>query len=302
MPLIDPAERNKQIATYRQLGWKILPLCPNKKTPLTSWKKKNLTEAKTQYLFDRNCLANVGILTGIASHLIVVDIDNHARAKEIMREVVDNPDSVFNTTCVTTARGIHLYYRMNDALTEIRSKRINEFCELKAAGSYVCAPPSIHPDGSQYRFVIPINKMQEFHEDAFFTEQERNINVPEKIDLKHLRYNGKNMDCISQLLNRDLQVGERDQGFFVLYHLLLKTRNEREFAKKIVYEKNRSSKFPMDERELNRFVFREKNIQYRVQGCEGKVALHRVYEMQFYKGQDKTNDNHRRILESHRQP
>jgi len=245
-------ERKKNLQEYRKLELKAIPLQPHSKIPLIKW-KKNLTEAKIQYLFEKHPQANIGILTGSVSHLVVIDIDNHERAKEIMREAMENPFSVFNTSMVLTGRGLHLYYRMENTDEKIQSKRINEFMELKADGSYCVAPPSIHPGGEQYRFVIPLSKIKVFSEDIFIDRQGQTP-VVSGIDLKHFRYYGKSLDCIRQILNRDLNTGERDQSFFVLYHLLLKTRNEREFAKKIVCEKNKSSRSPMDESELNRFV------------------------------------------------
>jgi hypothetical protein len=264
MPGIDPTERKKFIEEYIRFGFRIIPLHPNQKTPLVQW-KKNYTNARIKYLFWKNPQANVGILIGSASHLIVLDIDNHAKGKEILREIMDNPDSVFNTTCVTTNRGLHLYYRIGNTGNKIQSKRINEFMELKGDGSYVVAPPSMHPNGERYRFIIPLSRMRVFSEEIFAGGQEQRDKLAEEVDLKHLKYKGRNMDCIRQILNRDLQVGERDESFFVLYHLLLKTGNDRDFAKKVIYEKNRNGKFPMDERELNRFVLSSKK-RYNV-GC-----------------------------------
>ena len=256
-------ERKKNLQEYRKLELKAIPLQPHSKIPLIKW-KKNLTEAKIQYLFEKHPQANIGILTGSVSHLVVIDIDNHERAKEIMREVMENPFSVFNTSMVLTGRGLHLYYRMENTDEKIQSKRINEFMELKADGSYCVAPPSIHPGGEQYRFVIPLSKIKVFSEDIFIDRQGQTP-VVSGIDLKHFRYYGRGIDCIRQILNRELQAGERDQSFFALYQLLLKTGNNKEFAKKVVNEKNRSSKTPMDEKELYRFVLSSKK-RYNV-GC-----------------------------------
>lgn len=230
------------------MGFRVIPLYPRSKIPLIKWSQIH-TDARIQYLFEKNPQANVGIRTGRVSRLIVIDIDNPARAKEIMREIMENPASVFNTTCVVTGRGIHLYYRMRDGLKGLRNKK-NESMEMKADGGYCVAPPSLHPGGAKYHFIIPLSEIKVFREDVFLTGQERKTEVSEKIGLKRLRYNGRSVDCIRQILNRDLQVGERDQSFFVLFHLLCQNGNSKDYAMRALEFKNKTLANPLKEKEL----------------------------------------------------
>ena len=253
MPVIDFAERKKFIEEYLHLKFKVIPLHPNKKTPIIQW-KKNYTVARIRYFFHKNPNANVGIVTGVESHLIVLDVDNRVKAKEILREIMANPTSIFNTCCIATDRGLHLYYKMATAFEGVRNQRINKFMELKANGGYVVAAPSIHPSGQKYRFLSSLANIKVFSADILIELSEQKIEISEKIDLKHIRYNGKNVDCIRQILERNLAVGERDESFFILFCLLLQNGNSRNYSVKIVEEKNESITNSMNREDLFQFV------------------------------------------------
>jgi len=54
------------------------------------------------------------------------------------------------------------------------------------------------------------------------------------------KYHGQKVDCIRQILSRDLEEGERNNSLFILYNLLLQNKNTGEYSKKLVIEKNGS--------------------------------------------------------------
>jgi hypothetical protein len=64
------------------------------------------------------------------------------------------------------------------------------------------------------------------------------------------------VDCLRQILNRDLQEGERNNSLFILYNLLLRNKNTKEYSKKLVIDKNRSLLKPLTELELKK-VYRK---------------------------------------------
>ena len=87
---------------------------------------------------------NIGIVTGPASNITVVDVDNvEDRAAAIER--FGNPPFE-----VRTSRGMHLYYRYNGE----KCQRLDDLAvDIKGAGGYVVGPHSIHKDGSVYEIV-----------------------------------------------------------------------------------------------------------------------------------------------------
>jgi predicted XRE-type DNA-binding protein len=131
-----------------QLGWSLIPLRPHSKEPLVPWKalqKRKLTEPELTELFERNPLANVGIITGKVSQLLVLDAD----APDVVKHL-----SIPETPIAETARGRHYYFHLPNA--HIRSVAgIADGLDIRAEGGYVVSPPSLHPTGKRYNWVIP---------------------------------------------------------------------------------------------------------------------------------------------------
>jgi len=73
------------------------------------------------------------------------------------------------------------------------------------------------------------------------------------------------VDCIRQVLSRNLQEGERNNSLFILYNLLLRNKNTEEYSKRLVIEKNKSLSKPLTELELKK-VYRKASYNY---GCVG---------------------------------
>jgi hypothetical protein len=84
------------------------------------------------------------------------------------------------------------------------------------------------------------------------------------------KYHGQKVDCIRQILSRDLQEGERNNSLFILYNLLLQNKNTEEYSKKLVIEKNESLLKPLTELDLIK-VFR-KAYNYGGVGIRDKLA------------------------------
>jgi putative DNA primase/helicase len=123
------------------LGWSLIPLKPYSKEPLVPWKalqQRRLTEPELTELFERNPLANVGIITGKVSQLLVLDAD----APDVVKHL-----SIPETPIAETARGRHYYFHLPNA--HIRSVAgIADGLDIRADGGYVVSPPSLHPTGS----------------------------------------------------------------------------------------------------------------------------------------------------------
>jgi len=78
------------------------------------------------------------------------------------------------------------------------------------------------------------------------------------------KYHGQKVDCIRQILSRDLEEGERNNGLFILYNLLLQNKNTKEYSKKLVIQKNGSLSKPLTELELEKVCRKAYNC-----GCVG---------------------------------
>jgi hypothetical protein len=136
---------------YVANGWPVLPLEPRGKKPITKHGYKDATRSHEQVAKYWSSMpdANVGIATGDASGLFVLDIDGHVGEAAIVRRF-DLPP----TAQVRTSKGRHLYFGMPDgARLGLTVNRLAEQADTRGNGGYIVAPPSVHPSGHVYGWV-----------------------------------------------------------------------------------------------------------------------------------------------------
>lgn len=139
---------------YADLGLSVLPL-RGKKPALLNWKIYQYRRADN---FDiarwahNGLLENLGVVCGrVSGNLVVVDLDGDEAMNAFPLRFPELAETY--TVATGSGRGAHLYYTA-DALpptTRYLGDRYN--IELRAAGCYVVAPPSIHPDTGRGYFV-----------------------------------------------------------------------------------------------------------------------------------------------------
>jgi hypothetical protein len=81
----------------------------------------------------------LAVITGAVSSVVVLDVDK----PDFFKHPV--PD----TLTAKTSRGHHYYFKHPGF--EVRTTHLG-FGELKGDGGLVIAPPSVHPDGSEYEW------------------------------------------------------------------------------------------------------------------------------------------------------
>lgn len=147
--------------SYAEKGWPVFPLAPGGKLPLFS--KENggrayldattdLGKIREWWLAHPN--ANIGIATGAASGIWVLDTDKHGTddGDESLARLQEQFGSLPETlTQLTPSGGNHRIFKMNG--TDIRNRaRIAPGIDVRGTGGYIVAPPSIHPNGKPYRW------------------------------------------------------------------------------------------------------------------------------------------------------
>lgn len=136
---------------YLRRGWSIIPLKPSAKEPLPgfSWREfqsRKASEAEARAWFTSTPDANLGIVTGGVSDLLVVDIDGDDAAvalAEMCGPLPQTPTSI-------TGKGRHCLFRHSEGI----KNRVGIITRLdvRSEGGYIVAPPSLHPNGSHYRW------------------------------------------------------------------------------------------------------------------------------------------------------
>ena len=151
---------------YIGRGWSVLPLCyagsveDRKKPLLASWseyQERIPTEAEARGWWQTWTDANVGIVTGSVSGLVVVDCDGPNCAELFKQKGIYLP----KTPAVQTGKGFHGYYAHpgNGQTIPNRVRLLTDGAgsaiDIRGDGGYVAAPPSVHGSGRLYQWVIP---------------------------------------------------------------------------------------------------------------------------------------------------
>jgi hypothetical protein len=140
-------------AAYLKRGWSVLPLRPRDKRPLMRWETLQQARADDSTVaqwFARWPEANVGIVTGEISNLIVLDVDpKHGgddSLAQLERRFAPLPQTV---EARTGGGGRHLYFAHPGGFMPNRAG-LAQGIDLRGDGGYVVAPPSRHPSGQLY--------------------------------------------------------------------------------------------------------------------------------------------------------
>lgn len=136
---------------YHKLGYCVIPLKGSSKEPLIEWKEyqqKRSTIDEIRRWWERWPDANIGIVTGRSSGIIVLDVDGPTGEEFIM-----NNGGLPDTPKCRTAKG-HQYYVGYPSDSDVGCSANKELqIDIKAEGGYVVAPPSIHPSGDKYFWI-----------------------------------------------------------------------------------------------------------------------------------------------------
>ena len=128
---------------YRDLNLSVIPVEYGGKKPLIKWKKyQNTLPEKKEINEWFKTMANIAIITGRISKVIVIDVDDKNAVPDWLKEV--------NTWVCSTGRGYHYYFKINGKI--IPTLKLTEKIDLKGEGSYVIVPLSLHPSGHIYRW------------------------------------------------------------------------------------------------------------------------------------------------------
>ena len=148
---IDTARR------YLARGWSLLPLRSQDKRPLVAWEPLQSSHPSAEQVadwFGRWPDANIGIVTGEISNLIVLDIDpkhgGDASLDRLERQFGQLPATIEVTT---GGGGHHFYFAHHGGLIRSRTG-LAQGVDLRGDGGYIVAPPSIHPSGHPYLWAV----------------------------------------------------------------------------------------------------------------------------------------------------
>ena len=184
---------------YVQMGLKVIALtgkAPNGKVHQTGLHDaltiETLRDVKTAgrflRVFTHPDTTGIGILTDFPYFVVDIDGEEGARA---WADIAGPTDFMPTRWVAKTGRGLHLWY----ADFQPRSTRkLSDKLDLKAVGGYVAAPPSRHPDGHLYEWLLPPGGDPPFQAPQGLLdmldrgEQERELALIRRSDNKRIRH------------------------------------------------------------------------------------------------------------------
>jgi len=139
---------------YASMGLAVFPLWPRGKTPLTLHGVKDASQDPTaiQKWSKRWPNANIGL--AVPESYLVVDIDSEEALHRLKLQGFDLPA----TARASTGRGYHFWYRTPEVKV---SNAVGIFPGVdirSSSGGYVVAPPSLHSNGTIYRWVVELKR------------------------------------------------------------------------------------------------------------------------------------------------
>ena len=155
--------------TYISGGWYVIPVygikngrctcnrvckCPGKH-PLTRNGVNgalNRLESATKW-WKKNPYANIGVVTGIKSGVLVLDIDPRNGGDESLTKLINDIGELPSTVIADTGGGgQHIYFKYPNIGIKCGNNKLGEGIDIKSDGGYVVAPPSVHASGGLYQW------------------------------------------------------------------------------------------------------------------------------------------------------
>lgn len=173
---------------YSKLGWCIIPIPHGQKKARTRWGKYQKTRPDREQLrawFGNGRLLNMAVVLGqVSGDLCCRDFDI---GKAYERWVAGHADLAARLPTVKTAKGYHVYF-----LASVDGVRMFPDGELRGSRCYCLLPPSVHPEGPKYEWIIRPTAANLFALDPelagfvpngeLVTEQTENTEKPEQTE------------------------------------------------------------------------------------------------------------------------
>lgn len=168
-------ELSRAAVDYAVRGWRVFPLhgvrggrcscrasdCSSPaKHPLVrrGFREASADPSQVEAWWAQWPFANIGLITGAGSGVVVVDIDLPVALESLDRVVDLLPRTLVG---LTGGGGVHLVYRSDDPELRNAAGRLPGIrgpvpgVDLRANGGYIVAPPSIHSSGDRYSWLDP---------------------------------------------------------------------------------------------------------------------------------------------------
>lgn len=144
---------------YAARGWPVFPLDGKEPVTANGFKDATTDEDQIRAWWTARPTANIGLACGEASAVVVDDdgpLSRPAIAEYVRVHGIETSEADLSTVRARTRKGTHLYFAWSDGCEKLKNwTRPIPDTDIRTAGGYVVAPPSIHPaTGAAYAWII----------------------------------------------------------------------------------------------------------------------------------------------------
>jgi hypothetical protein len=141
---------------YARFGWQSFPCLPKDKKPMVRWADVATTEDNMLAgWWDTTPDANIGIACGKRSGVVVLDVDAGHGGYESMADLVEKYGKLPDTPVSKTGSGgEHIFFKHPGVEIRNSAGKLGQGLDIRGDGGYVVAPPSLHPNGNRYEWVV----------------------------------------------------------------------------------------------------------------------------------------------------
>ena len=142
---------------YAEYHWSVIPIRAYDKRPLIKWQEfqqRRASEAEINEWYQRGTNANGGIVTGKGSGIVVLDIDfQHGGDKSLATWEQQHGPLPRTVEVKSGGGGRHLYFKHPGGVVH-NKVGLAPGIDLRGDGGCIVAPPSSHPSGNAYLWLI----------------------------------------------------------------------------------------------------------------------------------------------------
>ncbi|NIO42001.1 MAG: DNA primase [Burkholderiales bacterium] len=141
--------------SYLARGWSVVPAEARGKRPVLPWlefQQRRADAGEARHWFEARKQANVAVVTGVVSGLVVLDIDVAHGGQDSLEQLEGEHGALPATIeAITGGGGRHLYFRHPGAVVRNRVGLMPGI-DVRGDGGCVVAPPSVHRSGQRYQW------------------------------------------------------------------------------------------------------------------------------------------------------
>lgn len=142
-------------ADYLRRGWSVVPVGERAKRPIIRWQRFQQqlpTMAQLEEWYERWPTANLAVVTGEISGIVVLDIDPKHGGKESLAALEAHHGALPDTIeSITGGGGRHIYFTHPGRKVRNRAG-LAPGIDLRGDCGCIIVPPSVHPSGQRYEW------------------------------------------------------------------------------------------------------------------------------------------------------